>query len=324
MNQNIHLFYGENQLNLKKELQLWRQSFLNKYPDSTNFSEFKNPTKELITILSDLQTPPFLDDKRLVFVFNLYQQLEPKEYAKFMKQLPKIADTSIVVFIEETKIPKNAKIITDLKKIGQVREFAVSNKELTATFNQIMAAHKKKISPNLLQELIIKLEQNPAKLEQEAIKLALFCGNEEITETEIQQIVKFSSHISVFELIDNISAKKTKLALKNFNSLIDAGEEPTKVFYLIARQIRILIQLISLKQAGKSESEIAKSTGLHPFVVKKSLPQLRNFTVAKLTQILNQLLQIDHNLKAGGIKYTKQNPTEMLVAIEKIIIELCQ
>lgn len=318
------LFYGEDQIQLKKEVHNWKKTFFDKFPNSNNLSEFKNPEKELNIILQELKTPPFLSEKRLVIVYNSYNELEEKPYKNFIKQLSNIPDFSVLLLIEESKIPKNAKIIKDITKIGKVKEFSISKSSLAQNFNKIIKKQGKSINPQLLQDLIIKLEQNPAKIENEAIKLALFTDSDQITPKEIDQIVKFSTQISVFELIDNLSSKNLTKALNNLHNLTESGEEPTKIFFMIARQIRILIELISLQNENTSSFDIAKITGLHPFVIKKTLPMLKNFKLENLEKSLNKILTLDLNLKDGTIKYSKNSQTEYLIYLEKIIIDLCK
>jgi DNA polymerase-3 subunit delta len=320
MNSNLSLFYGENQTALKKEVNIWKTAFFKKYPDSSNFSEFKDPINQISQIKNEIQTPPFLGEKRLIFVYNLNPALD----TKVVKLLTDLPETSIVLIIEETKLAKNAKVLTAIKKIGNVKEFSSSNLELQKTAQQLLAKLGVNMDQFLLRELIQKLENNPAKIENEICKLALFCTDNIISQSDIQQLVKFSVTISVFDLIDNISAKKIQLALKNLSDMMDSGEEPTKVFYLLARQIRILIQLKSLKDKNTPENQIAKLSGLHPFIVKKTLPTLRNFSNQQLAKTLEKILDIDTKLKTGGIKYSKNEPTELLINLEMTIIDLCR
>jgi DNA polymerase III delta subunit len=44
---------------------------------------------------------------------------------------------------------------------------------------------------------------------------------------------------------------------------------------------------------------LAKTLGLHPFVVKKTLPLVRRYPLEKLKDIYEQLLQIDIKTKTG-------------------------
>lgn len=320
---NLTFFYGDNQQSLKKEVQVWKQSFLSKYPNTTNFVEYKNPSQEIESILNEIYTPPFLDPKKLIFVYNLAGALEEKTQSKFFKQIANLPESTILVVIQEIKIAKNAKILSEFKKIAQVKEFTSTPADLFKSAQSLLQKLQKNIDPNLLKDLIFKLENNPQKIENELIKLSLFADTDQISENDIKQIVSFSTNISVFELIDNLSAKDTKKAFFNFHNMTQSGEEPTKIFYLIARQLRILIQLISLKNQKLSETEIAKASGLHPFVVKKTLPKITKFNLNQLKLTLQKILDFDTDLKTGNLKYTKNDQTELLLRIELIILDLC-
>lgn len=325
MNPNLTLFYGDNQLALKKEVAIWKNSFFTKYPDSSNFSEFKSPASQLQEIKNEIQTPPFLGEKRLIFLYNLQGALEDKAYTAFIKLLSTLPETTILLIIEENKIAKNAKLISSIKKIGNVKEFSISPSAAYSAAVQLCNKLQINFPQHLLKDLIQKLENNPSKIENEIIKLGLYCTpNAEVTTDEIDLLVKFSTQISVFELMDNITAKNTKRAIFNFNSMIDSGEEPTKIFYLLARQLRILIQILSLKNNGTPDNKIAELTGLHPFVLKKTLPSAKNFNIEKLKLALEKILEIDKKIKTGGIKSTKNDKTELLIPLEKVILELCE
>jgi DNA polymerase III delta subunit len=46
--------------------------------------------------------------------------------------------------------------------------------------------------------------------------------------------------------------------------------------------------------------QMARSLDLHPFVVKKSLPLVRRYTMERLSSIYRELLEIDRETKTGA------------------------
>ena len=53
------------------------------------------------------------------------------------------------------------------------------------------------------------------------------------------------------------------------------------------------------RQENITSDTMAKMLDLHPFVVKKSLPFIKKYSLDKLKDIYNQLLEIDIKTKTG-------------------------
>ena len=69
---------------------------------------------------------------------------------------------------------------------------------------------------------------------------------------------------------------------------------------------------VLLKKAN--EYEIAKMTRMHPFVIKKSLAQLRNFSFPRLEKIYRKLGAMDLMIKIGKM--------DIRLALDKFVAEL--
>lgn len=80
-----------------------------------------------------------------------------------------------------------------------------------------------------------------------------------------------------------------QLNLKSFQECIVGGEEVEFVFLMIARQIRLLIQV--------KENQ---TSGIAPFTLSKLKQQVKKFDLTKLLQIHQQLYQIDQKQKQSA------------------------
>jgi DNA polymerase-3 subunit delta len=70
---------------------------------------------------------------------------------------------------------------------------------------------------------------------------------------------------------------------------------------MILRQFRILLELRDLfeRDDAMRSDDLAKRLGLHPFVVKKTLPFIKRFTLTQLKTAYEQLLDFDIKTKTG-------------------------
>jgi DNA polymerase-3 subunit delta len=317
--QNIYLFYGEDQKSIQDEVQAWKKKFLKKYPDSPNLSILKD--YELSGLLNEINTPPFLGDNRLIIAYNLYtNHHKDDKYDKFTDALKEIPETTILVLIEEEKIAKNATIIKRLSKIGQVKNFEQSKSELKKSLIKELSKNEKTINPILADELVSNLNENPYKILNEAKKLSLYTEGNEITKTEIQQLVRFDAHTSVFRLMDDLSTKQTQKCINTLQELSESGEDLMMILHLVMRQIRLLLSIKYLKAQGLNAFDIAKKAKLQPFIVKKLVMQVENFPARKLQVLMTKLLEIDSKIKRGQLKYSKNNKTELLFELERFLL----
>jgi len=318
---NIYLFHGEDKSGLKKELNLWTEAFAKKHSADLNLSVIKEDKPDINKILSEIKTVPFMGDKRLVIAYNIYSNCDSDEFDKFIEAIKEIPESTILVLIEEPALRKNAKIIKRISKLGEVKEFKKSKYSLKKDFKKIITKQGKQINDRDLDELIFNLGENQNKIQNEALKLSLGTEGERITKEDIDRLVSFDPQISVFKLMDNLSQKEIKKSLNNLVSLVENGEDLVRLFYLLARQIRILIQVKYLYDLKLPPREIAKATELKPFIINKTISQVKNFSYEKLAELLKELLEIDIKIKTGQIKYSKDNKEELLFEIEKFLID---
>jgi len=319
---NIFLFHGADKESLQKEIQKWTQNFEQKF-GAANISILKDkPTAS--QVFEQIQTQAFLADKRLVLVYNLYPQLEKNDQKAFLDKLETLESENILVLIEESTLRKNSVLIKQINKVGQVKEFALSMTSLKQKAQAQLQTYNKTINPFLLEKLIKNLDQNPFKIHQEIEKLALFSESSEITESDILSTTSQNEASSPFKLMDAISAKNLKQSLKLLHDLHQNREDLMRLFFLIVRQFRLLIQVKYLQEQGTAKNQIAKELKIAPFALSGFTRFSSNFTYSKLQQALEKLLKFDTDIKNGNLKYSANDPSEFLFAIEQFIMWVCE
>jgi DNA polymerase III subunit delta len=136
-----------------------------------------------------------------------------------------------------------------------------------------------------------------------------------ITEKDVDQLVNASLDSNIFTTIDAIGANNKKEALFMLHNHIKKGDDPFYIFSMFLYQFRNLLKIADLRESGiSSEYEISKITKMHPFVIRKSLGQIRNFTFEKLKNIYQKLGEMDTQIKTGKI--------DIKLALDKFVAEL--
>jgi DNA polymerase-3 subunit delta len=103
-------------------------------------------------------------------------------------------------------------------------------------------------------------------------------------------------------LTDALGQKNKKAAVKLIANQFKSGVAPTELLSKVIWQYKNLLLLKSFVEKngpGYPSQRLSYQLGLHPFVVKKTIGQVKNYELHTLKKIYRQLLKIDHKIKTS-------------------------
>lgn len=320
---NLFLLTGEDSYQTLSKLKHWKKGFIQKYGDINITILEENLTTE--KILQSTDSLPFLSEKRMVIVKNFCQTTSLEEQKKLAEQLEKIPEFC-VFFLVETKPPdKRSSLYKKMVKIGQLENHEIlQGSALTRWIIEKVTEKSGQIGFNEANYLAQMHGAELWSLENEIEKLTNYCQDKPIDIPTINLLTKANLTTSIFQLTDYLGQKNTSAALKTLQNLLKNDEDIHYIFHMIIRQFRLILQIKSLTEQRFSPPEIARQIKQHPYVVKTTVNQTRNFDFPTLQKIYQQLLQIDIALKTGKIRYTSENSKEFNLALETFILENCR
>ena len=321
---NLFLLTGEDSYQTLAKLKKWQAGFVQKYGD-TNISILEEDfTAEKILQATD--TMPFLSEKRLVIVKNFCQKAPAEEQKKLAEKLEKIPDFCVFFLVETTPPDKRTVLYKRFLKLGRVEDhFPIQGSELTRWITEKVQAQGGQIGFNEANYLAQTIGSDLWTIENEISKLINYCSPNPIDRPAIDLLTKANLSTSIFRFTDCLGQKNAALAIQTLQELLENGsEEIHYIFYMIIRQFRLILQIKSLAEKRLSPPEMARQLKQHPFVIKTTLNQIRNFDLSTLKKIYHQLLQIDIALKTGRIRISVDNTQEFNLALEKFILECCR
>lgn len=115
-----------------------------------------------------------------------------------------------------------------------------------------------------------------------------------------------------FQLTDAFAKKDLKSAFSILNAAVLKGVSPDEIFWKLVWQVKNLLMV--KKCESLSCGEVAKLTGLHPFVAKKCLFSSGNFKEEELKQYSRCLLDLWHD--------SKKRTADMQMGLEKLFLEV--
>jgi DNA polymerase-3 subunit delta len=154
-------------------------------------------------------------------------------------------------------------------------------------------------------------------LDNELEKLSLYVGEGgTIDETVLRTMSYASKADDVFEMTSAAARRDTKQALRALQLLVDGGTAPEGVLPVLAWQVRTLIQVRDMIDQRISEGRMAEKSGISDFVVRKTIPQARQFTMPRLLDIHHRLLELDHAVKTGR--------ADADLSLDALVVEMCR
>ncbi|KKQ00244.1 MAG: polymerase III, delta subunit protein [Candidatus Moranbacteria bacterium GW2011_GWD1_36_198] len=229
----------------------------------------------------------------------------------------KDADT-IVIFYENGSPKKNGALYKFLFKTAKRQEFAPL--EGTALANWALTFAKTQsaeisFTKNALNMLLAATGSDLNILSNEITKLVNYKNSGEIVDADVVLLVKSKVDSTMFETIEALASGNKSKALDLFHQQLTKGEDVFYILSMYTYQIRTLLKIGDFYWQGMTGApQIAQASGIHPYVVQKSLSQIRNLSEQKTKQMLRDLAEIDFSAKTGKV--------DPVLALDTFIVSL--
>ncbi len=322
---SIFFWTGEETFLIDEKKQKWIKAFSEKYNGDMNISVLDGQELTAGEITSDLESMPFLAEKRLIFIKNLPpkvgDKIDDKKSDNILATLENIDETFVVVFIEANP-DKRTSFYKKFIKHAEIEEFKpLSDYEIKKWIHKNAQEKGGSFLPSALEFFVEYVGNNLWQINNEIDKLIAYKGKEKaISENDIEKLIIPDVSFNIFQLIDAISEKNKKKALKEFNNILKKGESLIQVLFTIIGQIRTLILAKEFPKVDKNI--LIKELKLHPFVASKIFKFVNNFSSEELQKIYKKLLDIDIGIKTGGIIISNKNEKALALALETMILKL--
>jgi DNA polymerase-3 subunit delta len=291
---SLHLFLGDPWLRrraverLKRELQAesgppWREVLL----DGEDFP--------LERFVEALQTSTLFQERTLVHVRRIEKLARTEALLPYLKELP----PGRVVILEGEKLDKRTVLYKHLAREGRVHDHPrPDRRNLPTLVQEILKERGVRLPPQGLKYLLESVEGDLGRLAREIDKLALFAPDGKISLEDLQGLLFHDKGGNVFAALDALLERQRDAPAK-LQELLGGGEEPSKVFYLLAAQVRALIAVRSLADEGLSNEEIAKRTRDFPWRTAKRRKLAERVPLEELIGLLHRLHEEDVRMKRG-------------------------
>ncbi len=206
---------------------------------------------------------------------------------------------ALVLILDADKLDKRSKLYKTIEKHGEIHEFTKPDRRSLPTLvRELLREHGVTVTPAGLKYLLGAVEPEPARLAREIEKLASYSKDRELDVIELRELLFSDQSESVLRFLDILGERRPQ-GLKQLRDVLRSGEDPNKIFFMIASQVRGLLAVKSLAAQKKSSEQIAKELGRFVWLVGKQKRMAQNFSEAELIALLHRLHEEDIRIKTG-------------------------
>lgn len=294
---SVYLFYGEEDYLKRMYRDKLKQAILPD-GDEMNYSFYEGKGIDILQLQETADTLPFFSDFRLILVEHSGWFKSANDMTDY---LPKMPDTTIMVFVEK-ELDKRNRLYKYVNKNGLAVEMnALSGKEMRTWLAVQLKNHNKRMREKTGQYFLEQVEQSMVNVLNELEKLISYTqGREEITMADVDAVCSIQVTGRIFQMMDAVAEGNQAQTLSLYHDLLTLRESPMSILYLLGRHFHILLQIKDM--VGKTEkAEMAKKIGIPPFAVGKYQSQCRRFSSEKLRSMLDACIDMEYQFKRGNI-----------------------
>jgi len=268
-------------------------------------------------------TPNLFGGKRLVLCEDFF---DAEKGAKAMECVfPRLAENAenCTVMILAPSLDKRTKWAKWVLENAKVETFEPL--EGVSLFNYLEQQAKRwggGLPRTCAQKLFNRCGDDLWVLTSELQKLIHAAEDGVVQEDMIDTMTRRHPKLEIWDFLEAVSRQDASRAFRLLRDLITTGVSAHEILAMVMREVRIHALLSSCMAEGLSSPQIATATGLHPYVIQKTLPLSRRFTPAQIERMYDALFEIDKKLKTGGISMTTDDTGELELAIEKFVVSL--
>lgn len=169
------------------------------------------------------------------------------------------------------KLDKRKKITKTVMNNFNVINLKIKSYEVSAIAKSIIKAEGYIITQSALQLLVERSDQVMDTILSNYSKLKIVAQNQKITEKMVAENIELSLAQNVFEILEAAFNGNYQQALTRLENQLREGVNPIQLLAVFESQIEILLVVKILAERRRSETQIVKELGIHPYRVKLAL-----------------------------------------------------
>jgi DNA polymerase-3 subunit delta len=276
-----------------------RKAIVGDGPTGFNEDIFEGKSCTAARIVDAARTLPMLASQRLVLVREA-DAIAAAELDKLADYLEAPSPSTCVVLLAE-KLDGRTRMAKRASKLDMVVDTAPLKLGDLRSFVQSEANRRKlRIAPEAVAELIDAIGNDLPAIDDALERLALYVGEGAAIDVRaIEACVTKVRVESIWALVDAVSMRDRRAALRAAASLLADREPPLRILAMVARQLRIVSRMQAALARGLPPQEAAREAGAPPFKARDLATAARRFAPDALARAFAILAETDLALKGS-------------------------
>lgn len=329
----IYFFYGSDDFRLKEKLDSMVKEYKARHQNGLDLAVFDFEETDFEKFRIFFESYSMFSEKKLGVVKGLFSaSIDKKE--KFLEFLKKSGigkdQNSFLAVAEILKAPEERKktakyVFADeaskklfaflTAKPVQAEEFEIlQGIKLENWIKKRVEREGAKINDRAIKKLIEFAGANLWRLKSELEKLASFRAGELIGEKDVDELVNSKVETDIFKTVDALAGRQKATAFRLLRRHLAEGESEIYLLSMLAYQFRNLLVVKDQVERGEPFYSLQKKIKMHPFVLRKTFDQSKNFSFGALKNIYGRLEEIDQAVKTGRL--------ECQTALDLLVVEI--
>ncbi len=313
--EKVYLIHGSEDYFISKGVDLLVENVVVPAERSFNLDIFEGTEATSETVLSSMLSFPLVGAHRLTVV-RRFDKMDRKYRLDVADHISDLPDTNILCLVAgEIKLSEEP-----YKKISATAETLTFNRltgdDLVEFLAEAAGNLGKEMSSGAIDLLIDFTGDSVGDLMAELEKLNLYVGDrKKIDIDDITSVVGKSRTFNIFELQRAIGQRNSKRAQEIAVKMLESGEKPVYINYMLSRYFLNLLQVKHLVAKGTNSKDIVTSVfGRWNSHINDYTSAAKIFSIKEIKDALATLLDVDLKLKTGGYK----DNDAMVVVISEI------
>jgi DNA polymerase-3 subunit delta len=294
----VHVIVGSERLFVDRAVTALRKASVAQ-GDSWNEELFQGKASSAARIIDAARTLPMLGRVRFVWV-RAAHELADKELDRLADYVNAPVETCCLVLTAD-KLDGRSR----LAKLAKQRGFLTEAQPLKlAAMRGFVAREAKRrslrLDDNAAAALVDCVGTDVSALDDALERLSLYVGRDQaIGLSAVEACVSRIRVESIWALIDAVSARDRRTALKAAGSLLGDREPPLRILAMVARQLRLVGRARQALDDGASPDAAAAAAGAPPFKARELAHAARRMSMPDLRRAFRILAEADLAQKGG-------------------------